>query len=130
MTEQDPLLIRLDAIRADLVAQGRRVQTLVDRAFDAVFTADVALAEQVIASDDDVDDVDVQIERASVSLLQDSTEHTAALTERQLRSVLTIVKVNNELERIADAGVSIAQRADDVHRASTPLPETLRVMCN
>jgi phosphate transport system protein len=44
--------------------------------------------------------------------------------------VLTIVKINNEMERIADAAVAIAERAGTLRAMPGRIPETFRVMAN
>lgn len=122
--------LRLQRLRADLVEQGRRVQALLEGAFEAVFARDPARAARVIAMDDAIDGVDVEIERASVQLLTDATHQNACLDAAQLRAVLTVVKINNELERIADAGVEIAERCADLREMPGSIPETFQVMAN
>jgi phosphate transport system protein len=119
---------RLARLKADLIEQGRRVQSLLEAAFEAVFAADAGRAARVVAQDDVIDRVDVEIERAAVQLLTDATHEGARLDPRQLRSVLTIAKVNNELERVADAAVAIAERMDG--SSSVAVPDTFRVMAN
>jgi phosphate transport system protein len=121
---------RIELLKAGLVEQGRRVQGLIEAAFDAAFARDAAAAERVIALDEEVDRVDVALERSSVQLLTDATNEGAALDPRQLRMVLTIVKVNNELERIADAGVYVAEQVPGLRAVGHPLPDTFRVMAN
>ncbi len=121
---------RLDRLRADLVEQARRVQTVVEAAFESVFNRDEAAADRVIAQDDVIDRVDVEIEKASVHLLDDATNEGAHLGIQQLRAVLTVVKVNNELERIADAACTVAERVDVFLAIREEIPETFRVMAN
>lgn len=127
------------ALKARLVAQGRRVQALVELAFEAAFERSADKATQASKLDDAIDTADVDIERSAVQLLIDATNATAKLGEHQLRLVLTIVKVNNELERIADSGVDVAELvlptkgdgAGTYSNAGTqPLPSTFRVMAN
>lgn len=122
--------LRLQRLKADVVEQGRRVQALLEGAFEAVFARDPARAARVVAMDDAIDAVDVEIERASVQLLTDATHENARLEPDQLRAVLTIVKINNELERIADAGVEIAQRCAALRDMPGIIPETFQVMTN
>jgi phosphate transport system protein len=122
--------LRLQRLRADLVEQGRRVQALLEGAFEAVFSRDPARAARVIAMDDAIDTVDVEIERASVQLLTDATHENSKLEPAQLRAVLTVVKINNELERIADAGVEIAERCAALREMPGSIPETFQVMAN
>lgn len=121
---------RIAGLKTELADQARRVQALIEAAFDAAFSRDQTGAARVIALDDEVDRVDVHIERLSVGLLTDATAQGAALAPEQLRMVLTIVKVNNELERIADAGVAIAQLIGPMSEQNVRLPETFRVMTN
>ncbi|MBL8964419.1 MAG: hypothetical protein KF787_01030 [Phycisphaeraceae bacterium] len=121
---------RIEALRSDLVAQGRRVQALLEAAFSAFFRRDSAAAVEAVALDDEVDRLDVAIERDCVNLLTDATRQGAALDPAQLRSVLTLVKINNELERIADAGVEVAQLVGHVKAIGATFPDTLRVMAN
>lgn len=120
---------RHDRLRADLGEQGRRVRTLVEDVFEALFEVDVDRARRAVSFDDAIDRVDVEIERAAVDLLTDVAESPCALSPNQIRSMLVVVKANNELERIADAGVDIAERIA-AGRLDEELPATLQVMAN
>lgn len=121
---------RIAKLKTDLVEQGRRVQRLLEAAFDAVFSRDLRQAQPVALLDEEIDRVDVTLEQASVQLLTDATRETAQLTAHQLRAVLTIVKINNELERIADAGVDVSELVEPLQRLSAPFPDTFRVIAN
>lgn len=122
--------IRLGRLKADLVRQGDRVRALLEACFEAVFTRDPARAARAIGLDDEIDRVDVQIEKDAVQLLTDATHESARLEPTQLRAVLTIVKINNEMERIADCGVVIADRVADLRQMPGIIPETFQVMAN
>lgn len=125
---------RLAGLRRDLSGQATLASALLTDAFEALFDGDVAMARSVISRDDEVDRVDVRIEREAVTLLTRAVSQQLPLGEPDLRSVLTVVKVNNELERIADGAVSVAERAVAIHtRPVTRPPEwpaTTRVMTN
>lgn len=122
---------RIARLRADLSEQARRVRSLIEGAFDACFSKDAVSAQRVIDLDEVIDRVDVDLEKACVALLSDACgSATATIAPEQLRMVLTIVKVNNELERIADAGVYIAELAIRLSKDGNPLPDTLRVITN
>ncbi len=121
---------RIERLRADLVEQGRRVQSLIEGAYDALFQGDAKLAAEVVAQDDVIDRVDVEIEKACVRLLGDVTRSSEGLDDEQLRTILTIVKVNNEFERAADRGVDIAEHVEQIRHDCGALPDTLRVMAN
>jgi phosphate transport system protein len=121
---------RTDELKATLAAQGLRVQRLLEAACDAAFERSPAAAAAALRLDDDVDRIDVEIEKAAVALLTDATAAGAALAPDQLRTVLTIVKVNNELERIADCGTFIAELVPDLASAGVSLSDAHRVITN
>lgn len=129
-TTPEGFLQRETSLKAQLAAQGRRVQKMVEAAFDAVFARDSAAAQRAIAMDEEIDRVDVEIEKGSVKLLADACCDGCAMDPAHLRMVMTIVKINNELERIADVGVGIAEEARLFHEAGAQLPQTFRVLAN
>jgi phosphate transport system protein len=92
---------------------------------DCFFDSDAAKAREVVQADEAIDRADVDIERRSIPLLAMGQTEAHAI-----RSVLTIVKVNNELERIADDGVSIAERVFESRAFTERTPNTFRVMAN
>jgi phosphate transport system protein len=117
---------KLRQLRSDLVTQGDRVFELVLRAVESYFDRDQAKAAHVIEGDRTIDRVDVEIERGSIPLLA-----MGETDEHKIRSVLTVVKINNELERIADCAVNVAEvvvRYGDAMEEHTPA--TFRVMAN
>ncbi len=121
---------RIDRLKADMSEQGRRVGTMLEQSIEAVFDRDAAKCQRVIDADEIIDRVDVEVERAAVKLLGEVAREVAALEDNQLRLVLTIVKVNNELERIADAAVDIAGMRESLECIENELPSTFRVMAN
>ncbi len=121
---------RIESLRSQLFVQGRRVQSLLEMAFNGLFSRDLEQAKRCVAADDEVDKVDVEMERAAVALLGDAVKEGATLDQDSLRMVLTIVKCNNELERVADCAVEIAELAAHMRSLSSPLPDTFRVMAN
>jgi phosphate transport system protein len=121
---------RTTALKNELVTQGGRVLGTLEMAFSSLFDRDVVRAQHAIASDDAIDQADVAIEQAAVALLMDATREGASLDSKQLREVLTIVKANNELERVADVAVDIAELVAVLARMGTPFPDTFRVLTN
>ena len=108
-----------------LTAQGGSVLRLVTLAVEAYFDHNETTAAQVIALDDEIDTVDVAIERQSIPLLA-----MGQTDETSIREVLTLVKVNNELERIAYCGVNIAEQVVGHLKPAESMPPTFRVMAN
>ena len=115
----------LNTLLGDLDEQGRRVLAIALDAVDAFFDNDADKAKKVVSQDEVIDKVDVKIERASIPLLAMGQTDPYAI-----RSVLTVVKVNNELERIADCGVNIAECILENSEYCANMPETFRVMAN
>lgn len=126
----DEFLDRLDHLRETLVQQGQRVGQMIEDSFEILFDLDVAGAAGIDARDDEIDRVDMEIECACVSLLADAAAAVVRIEETDIRAVLTIAKVNNELERIADSAQRIAEQVEAFKRLGAPLPPTLRVMTN
>ena len=116
---------RLAHLRNDIVSQGDRVLAVTLRAVESYFDADREKAQAVIAADEEIDRVDVEIERASIPLLA-----LGMTDEKSIRSVLTIVKVNNELERVADCAVDIAEAVLSDTALPARIPAVFRVMAN
>jgi len=131
---------RMEALRAMLVAQGRAVQAAVEHGVDAVFERDPVKARQVIENDHEIDRADVQIEREAVDLLTGIAAGAPApgqgqavglaLSAADVRMVLTIVKVNNEFERVGDSAAAIAERAATFATMGAQLPGKFRLMAN
>jgi phosphate transport system protein len=112
-------------LRSDIVSQGDRVLAITLKAVESYFDGDREKARAVIADDEEIDRVDVEIERASIPLLA-----MGVTDEKSIRSVLTIVKVNNELERVADCAVDIAEAVLSDVALPARIPDVFRVMAN
>jgi phosphate transport system protein len=99
----------LDRLEKHLLTLTAVVEESVQKAVRALATRDVALAEQVIAGDDQVNrmEVDLEEECLKVLALHQPVAH-------DLRLIVAVMKINNDLERIADNAVSISQRAVSV----------------
>jgi len=120
----------LNALRAELAAQGKRVRVIVEAALDAFFAADEARARAAIDLDDDIDAADVAIEHAAVDLLTRVAHDATPIKDDGLRGILNLVKINNEYERIADAAVTISESAVLLSGNPVRFPPTTRVMTN
>jgi phosphate transport system protein len=96
---------QLDFLKNRLARMSALVQQVVEQAVDAIGSCNHALAEQTIAVDQRVDNEEVEIERLAINLL--ALHQPTAI---DLRSIMTIIKANSDLERIADCAVNCAQR--------------------
>jgi phosphate transport system protein len=120
---------RIERLKAELVNQGRLVERMVESSIDAVFERDRGKAAWVVTEDAAVDRVDIEIEQRAVRLMGDIANESVNLHESKIRMLLTIVKINNELERIADISVNIAEQFPTLLGLPKP-PTTFRVMAN
>jgi phosphate transport system protein len=93
-----------DRLEAALQDEGRLALRSLRGALEAVQEGDVALADRVIAFDDQVDDVYLEIENGVHALLARQTPVAV-----DLRLALAILHNNLHLERIADYSVTIAK---------------------
>lgn len=116
---------KLAQLQADLNTQGDRVVEQLFRAVEASFDGDSGTAQSVVDAESTIDKVDVEIERACIELLR-----LGPTAEKGIRSVLTIVKVNNELERIADCAASVADTTLQDGSLISQAPPTFQVMAN
>jgi phosphate transport system protein len=94
----------LDQLEASLQEEGELVLRVLRGALNALGQGDVELADDVIAFDDDVDRLYIQIEEGIQSLLARQTPVAV-----DLRLVLAMLHTNLHLERMADYCVTIAK---------------------
>jgi phosphate transport system protein len=94
----------LDQLEASLQEEGALVLRALRGALNALSQRDLELTDEVIAFDDDVDRLYLQIEEEIQSLL---ARQTPVATD--LRLVLAILHINLHLERMADYCVTIAK---------------------
>lgn len=99
----------LDQLRRRALRMASMVEDMLHESCEAVFQPNEALARRVVARDAEVDEEEVAVEAEVIRLL--------ALYQpvgSDLRLLTTILKVNSDLERIADCTVNIAERARHV----------------
>lgn len=106
----------------------RRVGTVVEEAISksisAVINRDVQLAQRVLASDDAIDRMEVEVEEECLKILA-LYQPVAA----DLRFVVAVLKINNDLERMGDLAKNIAKRVAQLEGAGpVDLPPEIRTM--
>jgi len=121
---------RLDGIRARLGVQGALVTEIAEQVFQTIFEMDTDKALDLMTRDDEVDAADLEIERDAVELLEHASQGGCPLSPQQIRGLLSAVKVNNELERIADAAADVAFRVVSLGDRTSSFPKTTMVMTN
>lgn len=96
----------IEKLKSMLLSLGADVEGSVYKAVQALDKRDTALAEQVIAGDAPIDRFEVYLEEECLKIL--ALYQPVAV---DLRYVIAVLKINNDLERIGDLAVNIAERA-------------------
>ena len=99
----------LENLQHRLLALSGMVEDLVVKANQALTGRHAQLAAQVVEADTEIDEQEVMIEDECLKML--ALHQPVAL---DLRRIATVMKVNNDLERIADLAVNVAQRSESL----------------
>jgi phosphate transport system protein len=114
----------LDSLRSDLISQFGLVEQMILTAVRALAERRTDLSDEVIGQDVIIDANDIKFEEECLKLL---ALHQPVATN--MRWLFTVVKVNNELERMADLACNIAERAKSIEQYPLfPVPEELDEM--
>ena len=111
----------LSELKAKLLTMSGEAQDALGRALDGLLKRDRTLAEQVITGDRAIDALELEIEETVIDLL--ATQQPMA---RDLRLLVAATKIANDLERVGDHAVNIAQstqRLVEMKSDITPDPE-------
>lgn len=87
------------------------VEERVRKAAQVIESKDQDTIQSLIVSDYEVDDMEVEIEEDCLKIL---ALHQPVASD--LRFLITVIKINNEMERIADYAVNIAKRVDNISK--------------
>jgi phosphate transport system protein len=107
----------LEKLKAKLLEMGALVESAVYRSVQGVVEKDEELAQQVIRNEARINDLEIQIDDLAIGLLV-LQQPVAA----DLRLITVAIKINNDLERMGDLAVNIAQRALDLIREAVIQP--------
>jgi phosphate transport system protein len=107
----------LDVLQERLLEMAGIVERLIREASDAVLGRDGSVAAEIRAADDRVDELEMEIDERVVELL--ALQQPMAT---DLRRIVITSKLANDLERMGDHAVNIANAAQRF-AAAPPLPE-------
>lgn len=99
----------LNSIYSDVVIMGKMVTELLYKGLDSLLNANEILAKEVIEGDLEIDDFQLKIEDRCTLII---AKQTPVATE--LRGILTVIKIVNELERLGDHARHLAGKAGKV----------------
>jgi phosphate transport system protein len=100
----------LSALRDRVLLLGGESERALDQAMRALTERDSDAAREVLANDDEVDRLEVEVDRMCIDII--ALRQPAA---RDLRFVISVAKMAPVLERIADHACNIARAAIDLN---------------
>ena len=100
------LLRAINKLKKMILDLSALVEKDVHRSVKALVSRDSAMAQRVIQSDEKIDEMEVDIEEECLKIL---ALHQPLASD--LRYIVSVLKINNDLERIGDLAVNIAETA-------------------
>lgn len=100
------LQTEIEKLKKQILAIGAVVEESLHKAVRALQVRDEKLAKRVIESDIEIDRMEVDMEEDCLKVL---ALHQPVASD--LRLIVAILKINNDLERIGDLAVNVAERA-------------------
>lgn len=111
------LQIEINELKQNLLKMAGLVEASIDKAVRSLIDRDDHLAQEVIEEDVKIDRLEIRIENQCLSIL---ARHQPVAVD--LRLIVASVKINNELERIGDHAVNIAEKAQNLIRTPALKP--------
>lgn len=114
----------LEEVQRRIVSLASAVEQAVEKAIQALFERDTELARTLMEGDTEIDLEENEIEEECLKIL---ALHQPVAGD--LRRVAAILKINTDLERMADLAVNIAERAHALaHGPAVPVPALFQQM--
>lgn len=100
------LVREITRVKQQILTLGAEVEDSLRHAVTSLVNRDTVLAKQVISRDSEIDQQEVDIEEDCLKIL--ALHQPVAI---DLRFLIAVLKINNDLERIGDLAVNIAERS-------------------
>ncbi|MCX7416961.1 MAG: phosphate signaling complex protein PhoU [Planctomycetota bacterium] len=115
---------QIEQLKEKILRVGTLVEEAISKSITALINRDSHLAQRVMASDEEIDRMEVEVEEECLKILA-LYQPVAA----DLRFVVAALKINNDLERMGDLAKNIAKRVAQL-AAGEPceLPPEIRLM--
>jgi phosphate transport system protein len=101
----------LTNLNKKLLKLSTMVEERVRTAAQVIESKDQNIIQSIIVSDYQVDEMEIEIEEDCLKIL---ALHQPVASD--LRFLIAVIKINNEMERIADIAVNIAKRVDNISK--------------
>jgi phosphate transport system protein len=115
MTMERHFQKEIESLKTSLIKMGSVVEENFRLSVHAVQERNVSDAQKVIDADERVDTLEIEIDNAVIDLL--ALQQPVA---RDLRLIIAAQKINNDMERISDHAVNIAQAAITLSKLGAP----------
>ncbi|MBU0735147.1 MAG: phosphate signaling complex protein PhoU [Proteobacteria bacterium] len=109
------LQAELERLKKGILSLGAMAEERVRMAIEAIQTKDGILAKKIIDTDQEIDKAEVALEEECLKII---ALHQPVAVD--LRFINAVIKINNDLERIGDEAVNIAERVEDISRRLPP----------
>ena len=96
----------IESLKKKLLALSAMVETAVRKATVSIENRDYDLAKKIIENDIEIDHMEVDVEEDCLKIL--ALYQPVAI---DLRFIVAVLKINNDLERIGDLAVNVAERS-------------------
>ncbi|NLE28674.1 MAG: phosphate signaling complex protein PhoU [Phycisphaerae bacterium] len=96
----------IENLKKRILSLGAVVEDIVQKSARSIKTRDAGMAQDVIDFDIEIDQTEVVVEEECLKIL---ALHQPVASD--LRFIVAVLKINNDLERIGDLAVNIAERA-------------------
>jgi phosphate transport system protein len=97
----------LEHLKKLILSLGAMAEEEVRMAIKAIELKDAQIAKQIITDDYKIDEMEVEIEEECLKVM---ALHQPVAVD--LRFIIAVIKINNDLERIGDEAVNIAERVE------------------
>lgn len=101
----------LDKIKEKLLTLGALVEDRVYKAVRSIELKDESVARKIIEADNEIDEMEIDLEEDCLKVL---ALHQPVAVD--LRFIVSVIKINNDLERVADQAVNIASRVANISK--------------
>jgi phosphate transport system protein len=124
MAPEKALKREIEELKKKLLDLGSLVADITSKAVESIEKRDPVLAREVMEHDDEIDRMEVELEEECLKLL---ALHRPVGND--LRFIIAMLKINNDLERVGDLAANIAERSLSIAgQKALPVPAGIKRM--
>ena len=99
----------IERLKKSILSLSALVEESVEQAARSIIDRDTKLADEVINGDQEIDEMEVSVEEDCLKAL--ALHQPVAI---DLRFIISVLKINNDLERMGDLAVNVAERTENI----------------